>query len=726
MIVLRLSAGEKQGKVIVVGDGLSFTVGRSDESDLVFEDRLISRVHCRFENQGDVCHVEDLESRNGTFLNTQRVEGKVATKPGQRIRFGHSVAEILVSPKADSVLGQSKPEDVIRIGKQHPSDSAAASVGGSSGTAAEAIFLCVGCSGLIPEAQVVAVSGKPHCAQCGRKVESAVVGQYRLLEVIGRGTKGTVYRAQHETIRKEVAIKVLREDLAADRRNVQRFLREARAGAELNHPNMVQILDAGSEGKIYYLVLELVSGKTLDLLVKEKGPLSLKQALDFTIQICRALNYAYQKKIVHRDIRPANVLVTPSGTAKLFDLGMAKALERIAVPGLSTSSVEFENVYYASPEVLFAPEKVDHRADVYSLGSTYYFMLTGEPPFRASSMEQALEKIRAGDLGFLEKSTSRLPQEALPFLRRMLAQERKDRYADAQELLSELTRFYLQRYSSTYYVPEGVGEDAQVFPEQRATGSDIRLAVQVQKKLVAEEFPILPGYELAKYYKPAREVGGDYLDLFPVGRGQHSLVIADVSGKGISGAMVMVMVRSVFRMLGGNRLSPKRTLLEANRIIGQDIKPGMFVTVIYGLLDVDKKLLSLSCAGHSAPLVWERSGGPAEYVELGGMAIGVGKGAEFEQKLQERVFSLRPGLTFCFYTDGVVAEKNDKGEGFGSENLREIVSRNRKQRLELLVGEVTKRLEAHRGKSRQSDDITLFAMSFLGESKGSAASGDLS
>ena len=247
--------------------------------------------------------------------------------------------------------------------------------------------------------------------------DGALLGQYRIEGFIGRGGMGTVYRAKHAMLQRDVAIKVLPPKFAKDPEFVQRFKREALALANLSHPNIVAIHDMGVQGEIYFFVMEYVDGFNLrDVLVKKKLPPD--QALKIVPQLCEALEYAHSKNIIHRDIKPENILVDRTGLAKIADFGLAKIVKgesATSVP-LTQTNVVMGTVEYMAPEQREALKYVDHRADIYSMGVVLYEMLTGELPvgkFDLPSRRVAID-VRIDDivLKALEKEPDRRYQRA--------------------------------------------------------------------------------------------------------------------------------------------------------------------------------------------------------------------------------------------------------------------------------------------------------------------------
>lgn len=205
-----------------------------------------------------------------------------------------------------------------------------------------------------------------------------LAGRYELIEKIGEGGMAIVYKAKCRLLNRYVAIKILRPEFTKDEQFVENFRRESQAAAGLSHPNIVSVYDVGQEGNIHFIVMELVEGKTLSELIEEKGRLDYKEAINITRQVASALSLAHKNQIVHRDIKPHNILITNTGVAKLADFGIAKAVSASTIIGGNNKVMG--SVHYFSPEQARGAY-VDERSDIYSLGIVLYEMLTGKVPF---------------------------------------------------------------------------------------------------------------------------------------------------------------------------------------------------------------------------------------------------------------------------------------------------------------------------------------------------------
>jgi len=260
----------------------------------------------------------------------------------------------------------------------------------------------------------------------------------QLLERLGRGSQAVVYKGRQLSVDRLVAVKVLLSRAARDPEVRRRFVQEARAAAKLSHNNIVQAIDAGESEGYSYFIQEFIDGTTVyDLLKTRGGPLPEEQALEIVIHIAEALAHAHSRGFIHRDVKPKNIMLTKEGIAKLADMGLARHTSD-AGAALEEAGKAFGTPYYIAPEQVMGSPNVDFRADIYSLGATFYEMLTGRPPYAAPTPQQVMQKHVSGTLVPPDHVNPALSAGVSEVVEVMLSKRPKDRYDTTEDLLSDL------------------------------------------------------------------------------------------------------------------------------------------------------------------------------------------------------------------------------------------------------------------------------------------------
>jgi len=262
---------------------------------------------------------------------------------------------------------------------------------------------------------------------------------FELLEYVGGGGMGRVYRATDTRLGRTVALKVLSRDQAADPEIVMRFRNEARSAARLNHEGIAQVYYVGEGDGLPFIAFEFIEGVNLRDLVSSRERMPLAEALNYTFQIAGALDHAARRNVVHRDIKPSNVIITAEGHAKLIDLGLAR-MQKLSesAADLTASGVTLGTFDYISPEQARDPRNADQRSDIYSLGCTLFFMLTGRPPFPEGTVLQKLLQHQGIEPPDVLELRPELPEEISPFLAKMMAKEPRRRFQQPAELIEAL------------------------------------------------------------------------------------------------------------------------------------------------------------------------------------------------------------------------------------------------------------------------------------------------
>jgi eukaryotic-like serine/threonine-protein kinase len=265
-------------------------------------------------------------------------------------------------------------------------------------------------------------------------VGTSLNGRYRLEARIGAGGMSTVYRALDVTLERQVAVKLMNREVASDSDQLERFRREARAVAQLSHPHIVGVIDAGEDDSRPYIVLEYVEGETLKDRIRRMGRLPIPEAVAYAIEIARALGAAHSRHIVHRDVKPQNVLIDEEGSAKVTDFGIARTLEE---DGLTADGRVLGTTDYVSPEQALG-QHVNGQSDLYSLGVVLYEMLTGEVPFKGENQVAVAMKHVREEVPDVQLKRPEVSAALAAVLDTATAKRQEDRYADDAELIADL------------------------------------------------------------------------------------------------------------------------------------------------------------------------------------------------------------------------------------------------------------------------------------------------
>lgn len=373
---LVVEKGRDKGMSVIVSPKSKVIVGRDRQANLQLTDGLASRRHFSLSFQDERYVLEDLGSSNGTLLNDERVT-KSPISTGDQIQVGETLMSFLdasVQRKRGGLVGR-------RIGDER--------------------------------------------------------NGYQILERIGRGGMGTVYRATQLSLDREVALKILSKTLIQDKSFIERFRREARSAGQLNHPNIIQVHEVDNLGDIHYFSMEFVSGGSVQDLLRDKGKLSVEEALPVVIDVAKGLQFAEKKHIVHRDIKPDNLMLTETGRVKICDLGIAESLmERGAI---EQQEGVFGSPHYIAPEQA-AGDDIDHRVDLYSLGATFYRLLAGRTPFSGKSSKEIMRKHIDEEPVPLKETDPTIPDRVCKVIEKMMAKDPNQRYQNAGEVLVDLEK----------------------------------------------------------------------------------------------------------------------------------------------------------------------------------------------------------------------------------------------------------------------------------------------
>ncbi len=405
---VRIEHGQDAGKTWRLPKAGTYVIGRVPPSGIRVLDMKVSKEHARVVLQGeDGVLLEDLGSRHGTLLNGQPVQGVRPVKAGDEIRLGLSILRVLSDGPADETLEPTGAEPPLPASEH---DRAA-----GTPPRPKKVFP--------PDALV-----------------DTEIGGYKVLRKIGQGGMGSVYVAEQLSLHREVALKVLSEKFTDDRAFVDQFVNEARSAAALNHPNVVQVYDVGRENGRYYFSMEYVPGGSLEERLAENGPPPWTDALNWMIDASNALIFAAKREILHRDVKPDNLMLAEDGSAKLCDLGLAK---KAANADLLAAGI-IGTPAFISPEAIRRKKEIDARSDLYSLGCTFYRVLTGGNPYPGSTVKDILLGHLRNPVPRVSAKNHDVPKELDDVVYRLMQKEPDERFASPDDLLQSLDRIRVQ------------------------------------------------------------------------------------------------------------------------------------------------------------------------------------------------------------------------------------------------------------------------------------------
>jgi serine/threonine-protein kinase len=429
-IVLRVSAGPHAGRSFTFTGHDTFLVGRSSHAHFnLGADRYFSRIHFVVEANPPHARLLDMGSHNGTFVNGRRVPEPVLLADGDRIQAGHTVLVVAVRGRPAA----------------HPPSLAEAP----------------SCPPPLPTPTVAYVPAPtqpcracnpgpgplPLCPACQERIaaQPQPVPGYSLVRELGRGGMGVVHLALRQSDGAVMALKTILPAVAGTAQQVERFLREADVLRQLDHANIVAFREMGEAGKLLYFAMDYVPGTDAARLLREHGPLPVARAVDLVCQLLHALDYAHGRRFVHRDVKPANLLVTREGGgeyARLADFGLARVYQASQLSGLTVTGAIGGTPSFMAPEQVTAYREARPPVDQYAAAATLYNLLTGHVPYDpASSVHKQLEQLLYEDPVPIQQRRPDLPDELAAVIHRALAREPRRRFADARSFRRALRPF---------------------------------------------------------------------------------------------------------------------------------------------------------------------------------------------------------------------------------------------------------------------------------------------
>jgi serine/threonine protein kinase len=415
-----------------------------------------------------------------------------------------------------------------------------------------------------------------------------VNGRYEIIKSIGEGGMANVYLAKDTILEREVAVKILRGDLAFDEKFVRRFQREALSASSLSHPNIVEMYDVGEDDGKYYIVMEFIEGKTLKQLIKKRGFLTVPEVVDIMLQLTDGLAHAHDSYIIHRDIKPQNILILDNGLVKITDFGIAMALNSSELT--QTNSV-MGSVHYLPPEQASGRGSTI-KSDIYSLGIIMYELLTGKLPFKGeNAVEIALKQLK-DKMPNIRKQMTDIPQSIENIILKATAKNPKNRYNDAREMYQDLKvaldENQINQARHVYKYLEQDLEDTKIMP-----------TIKVGKKKQGDDVVAtkIDDQDLSKQNKWIKILVGTFLGLvvllsvifilIPFFTNVPDVKIPDVSGKSVENAesileklgfKVEVETKKVY-----SDIIEEGMVVETEPKIGRTVKKGTIITLYESL-----------------------------------------------------------------------------------------------------------------------------------------------
>lgn len=393
--------GPEQGRQVKLRPGQTIVIGRGEDCGLVIEDAHASRVHCRLEVDDDKVLLVDEDSSYGTMVNGEKIDQQVL-QPGDVIRLGETEIQL-------SELNASTQSTLL------------------PGTATPAVT-----PGQVPtDTRLLKLVGQ-------------TLQRYKIGEPVAQGSSGMIFRAVDTTKDIPIAVKVLWPELSGQKEEIERFVRAIKTMMPIKHPNIIRLHGAGFSGGYCWMAMEFIEGESVASVIERigvGGMLEWESALRIALHIARALDVAYEHKIIHRNITPQNILIRSSDkTAKLGDLMLAKALEGNLSATITKPGELVGDLAYMSPEQTTGADDVDCRSDIYNLGATTYRLVTGRLPVEGENVADTIRKIRN-----LEPPKPTTFQLSIPSLLedvilRMLKKNPDERHQTPAELIKELER----------------------------------------------------------------------------------------------------------------------------------------------------------------------------------------------------------------------------------------------------------------------------------------------
>ncbi len=389
-------AGPDLGRTFLLAGGQSIAIGRGRDTHTMLKDPRVSRRHCVLDVIGGRVSLTDGGGSGGTLVNNVKI-GRVELQPGDLVQIGETILRFDIQSASEATLPPVAP----------------------------------------------AASETEHAGDLSDQI-GKTLHHYEIVRELAKGASGAVFLARHTRTGRDTAVKVLWPMLTRDEEQTQRFIRAMKTMLPVRHENIIRLYNAGISRRLAWVSMEYVDGESITQVIQRIGVVGMldwHNAWRVAVHIGRALACAAEQRFIHRNITPANILLTRDKVAKLGDLMFARALEGMGAEMITRPGQLVGQLAYMSPERTRGMADVDCRADIYSLGATIYALLTGRPPFSDPSLPGLIDKIRNHEPVKPAKYQLAIPDMFLGVALRALAKRPEDRYQTATEMLKDLERF---------------------------------------------------------------------------------------------------------------------------------------------------------------------------------------------------------------------------------------------------------------------------------------------
>jgi pSer/pThr/pTyr-binding forkhead associated (FHA) protein/tRNA A-37 threonylcarbamoyl transferase component Bud32 len=452
-------AGTHVGEIFRVKEDESLSIGRADEMNLRLFDGAISRRQCLISCKNREYFIQDTHSSGGTFVNGILLQSKQKLKFGDLIKAGHTVIEFRPENPADKLrtssasfhLNEVEDEMMETQEIQFPSTSRTPiPIASASSKSLNPVIssLVKNLNATLPSSKSSSARALPTNSESpvssGEKEEESkktIIYGYDILEKLGAGKMGVVYRALRKENQSVVALKIMKPPKQRSDERIKRFIQEARLINELDHPHIIKGYDVGVSEPYYFIAMELFEGYPLNEIFSQFGVFSERRAVLVLLHITRALSCLEKRNLLHRDIKPSNILMNKERTiAKLCDMGLAKMLDQDYL--LTKVGCAVGTPFYNSPETVQGFPDIDIRSDLYSLGATLFHLVTGRVPFEGQTVVDISIKHVREPLPDIAPLAPQVSKRFIKILNKMMAKKREERFLNTEELLETLKLCY--------------------------------------------------------------------------------------------------------------------------------------------------------------------------------------------------------------------------------------------------------------------------------------------